>query len=84
VRLGGCFNFSLFNSFWKRSRSSATSIESGVVPTMGAPAAASGRASFSGVWPPYCTITPSGFSFAMISITSSNVSGSKYSRSDVS
>ena len=57
---------------------------SGVVPMMGAPAAASARDSFSGVWPPYCTITPSGFSFSMISMTSSKVSGSKYSRSEVS
>src|SRR3569832_3014799 len=47
--------------FWKRSRSSARSIESGVVPMMGAPAASSARASLSGVCPPYCTITPFGF-----------------------
>ena len=51
---------------------------------IGAPAAASARDSFSGVWPPYCTITPSGFSFSITSITSSKVSGSKYSRSEVS
>ena len=51
---------------------------SGVVPMMGAPAAASARDNFSGVWPPNCTITPSGFSFSMISMTSSKVSGSKY------
>ena len=51
---------SFFTSCWKRSRSSAMSIESGEVPMIGAPAASSARASFSGVWPPNCTITPFG------------------------
>ena len=51
---------------------------------IGTPAASSARDSFSGVWPPNCTITPSGFSLARISSTSSRVSGSKYSRSEVS
>ena len=51
---------------------------------IGAPAASSARDSFSGVCPPNCTITPSGFSIARISSTSSSVSGSKYSRSEVS
>ena len=77
VALAGCLSFRLATSFWKRSRSSAMSMLSGVVPTIGAPAAASARDSFNGVWPPYCTMTPSGFSFSMISMTSSKVSGSK-------
>ena len=47
-------------------------------------AASNPRDSFNGVWPPNCTITPSGFSFSMISMTSSNVRGSKYKRSEVS
>ena len=51
---------------------------------IGAPAASSARDSLSGVWPPNCTITPSGFSTLRISSTSSRVSGSKYSRSEVS
>src|SRR3989454_10007622 len=52
--------FSLVRSCWKRSRSSAMSIDSALVPMIGTPAAASSRASFSGVCPPYCTITPQG------------------------
>jgi hypothetical protein len=84
VRFGGCFRPSSCSSFWKRSRSSAASIMSGEVPMMGTPLASSARASFSGVWPPYCTITPNGFSMRQISSTSSSVSGSKYRRSDVS
>ena len=59
-------------------------MESGLVPMIGTPAASSARASFSGVCPPYCTITPSGFSLSTISSTSSSVSGSKYRRSEVS
>ena len=51
---------------------------------IGAPAASKARANFSGVCPPYCTITPIGFSKSTISITSSNVTGSKYKRSEVS
>ncbi|MCG1048842.1 hypothetical protein, partial [Mycetohabitans sp. B6] len=38
---------------WKRSRSSAASIMSGEVPTIGTPLASRSSASFSGVWPPY-------------------------------
>ena len=53
------------------------SIESGVVPTIGTPAFSSARASLSGVCPPYWTITPTGFSLATISSTSSSVTGSK-------
>jgi glycosyltransferase involved in cell wall biosynthesis len=37
-------------------------MESGEVPMIGTPAASRSRASFSGVWPPYCTMTPSGCS----------------------
>ena len=71
-------------SFEKRSRSSAMSIASGVVPRMGTPAASSAWDSLSGVYPPNCTMTPHGFSRSMTSSTSSSVSGSKYSRSEVS
>ncbi len=41
-------------------------------------------ASLSGVWPPNCTTTPSGCSSSQTASTSSSVSGSKYSRSEVS
>ncbi|MCC2636126.1 MAG: hypothetical protein K0S48_4012, partial [Ramlibacter sp.] len=34
---------------------------------MGTPSASRPSASFSGVWPPYCTITPVGFSLSTIS-----------------
>jgi hypothetical protein len=84
VRFGGCFRPRESTSFWKRSRSSARSIESGEVPMIGTPLASSAFASLSGVWPPYCTITPTGFSSSTISSTSSSVSGSKYRRSEVS
>jgi hypothetical protein len=53
------------------------SIESGEVPTIGTPARSRSRASFSGVCPPYWTMTPTGFSLATISSTSSSVTGSK-------
>jgi hypothetical protein len=68
----------------KRSRSSARSIESGVVPRIGTPARSSGTARRSGVWPPNCTMTPSGFSRPISASVSSSVSGSKKSLSDVS
>ena len=58
------------------------------VPTMGTPAAARSRARPSGVWPPSCTMTPAtgpaACSAATTSSTSSRVSGSKYSRPEVS
>ncbi len=57
---------------------------SGEVPMIGTPFFSRSSASFSGVWPPYCTITPTGFSMATISSTSSKVSDSKYRRSEVS
>jgi hypothetical protein len=46
--------------------------------------ASQAAASFSGVWPPNWTITPSGRSTSTTPSTSSSVSGSKYRRSDVS
>ena len=46
------------HSALKRSRSSARSIDSGLVPTIGMPACWSAWASLSGVWPPSATITP--------------------------
>ncbi len=42
----------------KRLRSSARSMDSGEVPMIGTPAAFSGRARLSGVWPPNWTIMP--------------------------
>ena len=50
----------------KRSRSSARSMASGEVPRIGMPAASSARASFSGVWPPNWTITPSTSPLALL------------------
>ena len=43
---------------------------SGVVPMIGTPCASRARASFSGVWPPNCTMTPLGCSRSTISSTS--------------
>ena len=51
---------------------------------MGTPSCSSGSANFSGVCPPSCTMTPIGFSRSTISSTSSSVSGSKYSLSEMS
>ncbi len=48
------------------------------------PARDKGPARLIAVWPPNWTMTPSGISFSMTFITSSIVSGSKYSRSEVS
>ena len=79
--LSGCLMSSRVSSALKRSRSSARSMASGEVPRIGTPAASSGFASLSGVWPPNWTITPLSrpldCSTAMISSTSSAVSGSK-------
>ena len=84
----GCNRPSLCNSCWNRSRSSARSIASALVPRIGMPSFSSACDSFSGVWPPYCTMQPSSVPFCCSrrtsAITSSAVSGSKYSRSDVS
>ncbi len=69
-------------------RSSARWIASGVVPTIGTPASSRPWARPSGVWPPSWQITPAtgpaARSACTISSTSSSVSGSKYSRSEVS
>ena len=77
----GWRSFSFLSSLEKRSRSSARSMASGVVPRIGTPAFSSASASFSGVCPPNCTITPFSVpldcSLWMISRTSSAVSGSK-------
>jgi hypothetical protein len=74
---GGRFSSSLSSTRSKRSRSSARSIASGGVPKIGTPAFSSATASFSGVCPPNCTITPKGCSRSTIASTSSIVSGSK-------
>ena len=47
---------------WKRSRSSAASMDFTDVPRMRQPAASSPAAMLSGVCPPNCTMMPSGFS----------------------
>ncbi len=60
------------------------SMDSGEVPRIGTPAASSALASRSGVCPPSCTTTPRGRSQRTISSTSSSVSGSKYSLSEMS
>jgi hypothetical protein len=69
-------------------RSSARWMASGLVPTIGTPAFSSARARPSGVCPPSCTITPAtgplACSACTTSSTSSRVSGSKYSRPEVS
>src|SRR5690606_39488976 len=44
VRLGGCSSARSLTSCWKRSRSSARSIDSGEVPMIGTQAASSARA----------------------------------------
>ena len=59
-------------------------MESGLVPMMGTPARSRPTARLSGVWPPSCTMTPSGCSRSTMAITSSCVRGSKYSLSEVS
>ncbi len=82
--LAGCFKPSRLSTPANFSRSSASSIVSTLVPMMGTPALASARARFSGVWPPNCTITPSGCMRSQMFNTSSVVSGSKNSRSLVS
>ncbi len=84
VPLAGCVMPRRSASASKRPRSSAMSIESGAVPRMGTPAASSGLVKRSGVCPPSWTTTPLGRSHRTISSTSSNVSGSKYSLSEMS
>ena len=69
-------------------RSSARWIAAGDVPTMVTPASSRPWARPSGVWPPSWQMTPAigpaARSACTISSTSSSVSGSKYSRSEVS
>ena len=77
VRLGGCLRPRSLSSFWKRSRSSAASIMSGEVPMIGTPFLPERARRLSGVCPPNCTITPTGFSIWTISRMSSSVIGSK-------
>ena len=84
IPFGGCRRSTSSRIFAKLSRSSARSMECGDVPMIRTPASSSARASFSGVCPPNCTITPSGCSRSWMFSTSSAVSGSKKSRSDVS
>ena len=65
------------------------SIASADVPRMGILAAVSALLSFSGVWPPYCTMQPSTVPFVLLAANQRDdrlpsVSGSKYSRSEVS
>ena len=82
--LGGCCSSNSATTLENRSRSSAASIESTLVPISGAPASASPRARLSGVWPPNCTITPRGVIRSTMLSTSSRVRGSKNSMSEVS
>ena len=69
---------------WNFFLSSAASIEDADVPIIGTLFFSSSFTSLSGVWPPYCTITPKGFSKLIIFNTLSDVIGSKYNLSDVS
>ena len=57
------------------SRSSARSIDAGLVPAISS--GGSVEANFSGVWPPSETMMPIGCSASMMLATSSGVSGSK-------
>ena len=85
---GGCGMCSSSHSAFHFSRSSARSIDAGDVPAISSTGMRD--ASFSGVCPPSDTITfgatppAAAVSAAMTWCTSSRVSGSKYSRSDVS
>ena len=92
----GCRKFNSRRTPAKRSRSSAKSIESKLVPNNGTPAVTKPRAKFSGVCPPNCTTTPttpperSGrskpppFNRSMALRVSSRVNGSKNNKSEVS
>ena len=82
--LGGCLSPSRSITRRNRSRSSARSMLSGLVPMIGTPSASSALARLSGVWPPNWTITPWGWIRSQMLSTSSTVSGSKNSRSEVS
>jgi len=84
VPAGGCVMPSSRAIFSNRRRSSAISMDSGGVPRTRTPAASRRRVRRSGVCPPSWTTTPSGRSSVTISSTSSKVSGSKYSLSEMS
>ena len=77
MSLSGCLRSSFLTISLNRSRSSARSMASGEVPRMVTPSFHRLRARFSGVWPPNCTITPTGLSVLTTCSTSSNVRGSK-------
>ena len=77
MSLGGWRSFSLSMSCLHILRSSARWMAEGGVPKMWTPASASGTERFSGVWPPSCTMMPSGCSRRMMLSRSSSVSGSK-------
>ena len=83
----GCFKFSLERIFLKSSLSSARSIVFVDVPKIFVSFSIS-FAIFNGVWPPNWIILPNKFPFffsiSIISLTFSEVRGSKYKRSDVS
>jgi len=64
--------------------SSAASTISADVPKILTPISEIALINFIAVCPPNWQITPSGFSFSIISLTSSDVNGSKYNLSDVS
>mmetsp|Transcript_894 Transcript_894/g.2081 ORF Transcript_894/g.2081 Transcript_894/m.2081 type:complete len:325 (-) Transcript_894:2193-3167(-) len=94
---GGWSMLSLVSTWIHCSRSSAASMDSGWVPqilTTPSPLAVGmglavmylfrAVASLSGVWPPNCTMMPSGRSTSTTLSTSSRVSGSKYRRLEVS
>lgn len=78
---GGCFSLRSASRCWNRSRSSARSMASGVVPRDRHAGGLQAAGEFQGVCPPNCTIRPSSvpadFSTRTISSTSSTVSGSK-------
>ena len=84
IPFAGCRRPSCSTSSENLLLSSARSIESGLVPMIGTPARSRPTARLSGVWPPSCTMTPSGLSRSTMASTSSWVSGSKYSLSEVS
>ena len=71
----------LSRSSSKRSLSSAISMLSAEVPRILTPFLSRICVSFIAVWPPKATTTPTGFSTSMMFMTSSGVSGSKYSLS---
>ena len=84
VPASACFRPISSNRAEKYLRSSASSMLRGEVPMMGTPRSLRAAARFSGVCPPNCTMTPSGFSCSQMFSTSSSVSGSKKSLSEVS